>query len=398
MPRAATDSWADERRAAGMTDEEINYMRSGGRADLPGAVDGVGGDDGAGDDQRTDDTSRGQDGSTGDQDQGQQGQGQQGRGEEEDDEVTLNQPVPYQKYRREQKRLKDRLAARDADVTRLTGQVTDFNTRMARLDERLRILREAAEASDEANQQETEQDDEPNPDEDPIGWIKWSQRQRARDREELQQTRDRVQHRESMEGMQSAYAADARSFAATQPAFVEAYRWLIAVRDRQLTAAGIRDPQERANMINQDERDLVIRAFRDRQNDPDAPGPAQRLYDYAVASGFQPQQRRQQNGQGQNDRGRQQQSGVFPDNRGRSSDDRGRANNVGDMIDNIERGRAASRSLSGTGGAAPRAGINVDELINMTDEEYHDWQRSLTPAQLREYRRSLGAPERASMR
>lgn len=397
-PRAAaTDAWAEERRAAGMTEEEINFMRSGGRDGLPGAADDVGGGDAGSDDQRIDDTSSGQGDGTGDQGQDQL----QGRDDGDDDDVTLNQPVPYQKYRRETKRLKDRLAARDADLNRLNGQVSEYNTRMARLDERLRIFREAAEASDAAQQeQEAEQDDEPNPDEDPIGWIKWSKRQRERDREEFQQATQRLQARDSIADLQSAYVADARSFAAAQPAFGEAYAWLIRMRDNQLKAAGITDPQERASAINEDERQLVARAFRDRQANPDAAGPARRLYDYAVASGFRPGQRPVRD---QDPRQQQQRTGTFPDNRGRAARDDTRGDvrgvqNVGDMIDGIERGRVASRSLSGTGGATPRAGLNIDELINMSDEEYMDWVRVLTPAQRREYNRQLGAPERASLR
>ena len=397
-PRTAqqTDAWAEERRAAGMSDEEINYMRNGGRTPLAaGGFDNQDGDDQIGDEDTGDQGDGQGDGQDEGGDQTQQQTRQQSRDDDEDEgDVTLNQPIPYQRYRREQRRLRERLTARDTELETIRNQLNESNTRFARLDERLRLFQEAAQASDEADQT-AEVEQVPDANEDPIAAINYLLKKANERTDEVAQVRQRQDTSEAMNAMQSAYTADARQFVSQQPAFPEAYRWLITMRQNQLRAAGFTDENEIANIINNDERDLVARAFTDRQNNPQAAGPAQRLYNFAVASGFRPSQQPTR----QNGNGRQQTNQTRQQNRTGTRDTAQPLEfSVSDTVDAIERGRTASRSLSGTGGAPVRRGVNLDELITMSDEEYAHWLRTLSPSQRRQYNQMLGAPERGSLR
>ena len=65
-------------------------------------------------------------------------------------------------------------------------------------------------------------------------------------------------------------------------------------------------------------------------------------------------------------------------------------NTVTKQVEAIQRGQAASRSLSSAGGAPPPQGIDLQSIANMDDNEYAYWVRNLNPTQKREYQQMIG--------
>ena len=236
------DAFAEERRAAGFKAEESEYMRTAGRSGLtvPGRTDDGGGPEDPDDVDTGDDLGDLEDGAGGDGDEGQddgsdgdqRADGQQQQRQQREPE---NQnPIPYQKYRRDIKRLRERLTARDNEYNMQGNQLRQLNERFARLDERLRVFQEAAEAGDPEQQ---ENQGPPNPDEDPIGAVKWVLSQLPHLAQNQEQVQRRVQRRDDMDTLHQSYVNDARQFIQVQPAFREAYQWMVQLRDAQLRAA-----------------------------------------------------------------------------------------------------------------------------------------------------------------
>ena len=76
------------------------------------------------------------------------------------------------------------------------------------------------------------------------------------------------------------YRQDAANFTRQNPDFGEAYRYILADRDRELQAMGYTDANQRAQMINAEEHDLVARNLQARKS------PAQAIYNLARGRGF----------------------------------------------------------------------------------------------------------------
>lgn len=300
--------------------------------------------------------------------------------EPEEAEPPQNTPVPYQRFKRE----KDRLAKRAADLTtelateraaRGTAEQS-ANTereRMARLGERLANLAidppaAAAEPAKPA----------PDPEADPIGYIKYLGEQITGLAGKTEKVETTVQERDASTALERTYVDDARQFVARQPDFGQAYTWLMRNRDAELAAAGYADPQERYRIIMADERDIVARAVQARQRDPNAAGPTQILYGLAKARGYTvaalaaPAPAAPANG-----------APAAP-----------AVPSITQQVEQIEKGRAASRSLSSGGGAPAPTAIDLSKLADMTDNEYLEFKRAMTPAQRAELNGLMGAPSR----
>lgn len=206
----------------------------------------------------------------------------------------------------------------------------------ARVDERLKLLSEAM-----TPRQEQEQI--PDPEHDPIGYMRWQ----AKEIEQLKgktvevAKTNQLQNEESQ--IRDAYVADARSFASRQTDFSEAYQYLLQGRDAELQAYGITDPQERAKLIADEERGLVQRALKERAS------PSERVYNLAKARGY----------------AKKADPAPEPEKK------------AAEQIDTIARGQAASKTLSSAGGS-PTEVLTADALANMSEDEFQSWM-SKTP-------------------
>lgn len=316
----------------------------------------------------------------------------------EDDEPEPAKDSPYypqwkrEKHRRQE--LQTELRTRDTRLAETTSALTDLQTKWARLDERFSVFREAATAQPEAAKVAAEPDIEA----DPFGWMKWAKGEITTLKGQTEQTATTVQETNAATELQTSYINDARTFARATPDFGLAYNWLMANRDAELKAAGYGDPAERMRIIALDERDIVARALKGRQDNPQSAGPAQIIYGLAKARGFTP-----------SPAGAQQSNGAAPANGAASTNGATQPNGavqgangaaptnaaqtVTQQVETIQRGQAASRSLSSAGGSPAPTGIDLQAIADMSDEAYLEWRRMLTPGQIKEYGALIGAPK-----
>jgi hypothetical protein len=295
-----------------------------------------------------------------------------------------NYRVPYAQFRREEKARKalaKQLRERDEALTSERTSAQELREKWARVDERLRVFAAATEPAPPAPEAPKAK---PDRDADPFGYMAWLEEQVEGLKPKLEAVTTQFQERDAATELQSAYINDARTYAGREPHFGAAYNWLMANRDAELQSIGYADKQERIRIMMADERDVVARALQARQRDPNAPGPAQIIFGLAKARGFQPPAAAGANGAN-----------------GAASPANGAANgaaaaaaghpNVTQQVEAIQRGQAASRSLSSAGGAPPPQGFDLEKLIGLSDDEYADYVRQLTPMQRREYQSLIGA-------
>lgn len=260
--------------------------------------------------------------------------------------------------RAERKRLQEELRKRETEFTEL-------RERMARADERLRLLLESVGGAG-TNQQPAKNDQPPpDPEQDIFGYVRWlgEKLQSVEGKAGTVENLSRQQQAE-ME-LQRAYLADAQSYAAKEPSFRDAYQFLMAGRDAELQAFGIADASERARIIMSEERALVERALRDGVS------PSARVFALAKARGFAPPAPPAQttNGSGR------QQSG--------STSDAAKSNPAAAKIEQIQSGQRAAKSLSNAGGSAGEV-LTMEALANMSEEEYRRIRAKLSNAKFAE--------------
>ncbi|MDR3469837.1 MAG: hypothetical protein P4M07_28240 [Xanthobacteraceae bacterium] len=155
------------------------------------------------------------------------------------------------------------------------------------------------------------------------------QRMAARD------ARDRAARQE--QDVIAAYRTDAAQFEARMPDFREAYGHLLASRAQELAALGYDDPRAIHDALMADEFAVAQAALARRQS------PAEIIYNLARQRGYV--------GSAANAA-------------------RGRA---GERLASIERGQAANKSLSATGGASGDADISAEALLKMPMDEFEAW-------------------------
>lgn len=284
--------------------------------------------------------------------------------DDEDDDPRAKDPkatVPYQKHSRDLKKFKARLAAaekaRSEELAARDKQIAELNERFARGDERLRLLSEAMAAAPQ-QQIEEQEDAEPDPDQDIIGWAKWAQRQRGRDAQTIADLRNGVQRTQgAMEEsaadtqMRESYQRDAMAYARETPDFAQAYNYLITNRAGMLEDQGY-TPAQIKQTLYEEERGLVRRAIEQNKR------PAAAIYALAKRMGYQAAKSVNgvQNGAAAN--GSQNGNGAAP----------ARAPSVTEEIERIAKGQAANKSLSDSGGAASE--LTVEALANMSQKEF----------------------------
>lgn len=268
-------------------------------------------------------------------------------GADEDDEPADPKAatIPYQKYQRETKKYKDRLAATEKSLA-------EMNEKFARGDERLKLLSEVMTPQAQA-EPAAEEDPEPDPNQDLIAWANWSRRDRARLQETVTQTRDTVSGTANEQAMREGYQRDAVAFAQENPDFGGAYNHLLTVRAAMLQEQGHSEKEIR-QILHAEEKGLVERAFKAGKRPAELVyGMAQRLgwqkpapaadpapAPAAAAAAARPAAATQQ-----------QQPSVVEE------------------IERIQRGQEASKSLSDAGGAPQE--LSVEALASMSESDFN---------------------------
>ncbi len=230
-------------------------------------------------------------------------------------------------------------AALHKERERRKGAETELNTyreRMARAEERLAVLNEVLTqpAAPQATQQQTGPEEVPNPETDIFAYVKYLEKKLTGIEQTTQKTVEERQREQSLNQLQSAYAADAQKFMAEKPDFKDAYGYIANSRARELAALGYSQDQIR-QQLTYEETNIVAQAFQQRRS------PSAVLYEQAIARGYTPRQ----------------------------AAAAAQAVNPGQRLDNVARGQATQKSLSGTGGSAGE-GLTIEALASMSDDEF----------------------------
>lgn len=351
--------------ASGMTEGEADYMISGGTktGGLPESY--VQGDD---EPRQTEPAPQ----QAAEPPAGQQTQQVQPGADDDDPEPPRDSPFYRQWHQEKRKRqgLESERQQLQTERQQLLERLAERDQQWARADERLRLLGEAMQPPPAQPQAP------PDREADPFGYMAWQDQRLNALEEKLTGVANQTQEDRAHQALRETYVSSARDFARQNPDFGGAYNFLMQMRDQQLAAVGISDPQRRMAEIVNDERHLVAQALQSGQN------PAAVIYNLAKAGGYRtpaaaPAASVQPNG-------------AAPTN-GAHAPANG-APSVTEQVQQIQRGQAASRSLSSAGGAPVPQGIDINRLIDMTEDEYAHWKAQLTPAQRNELRSLMGAP------
>lgn len=126
-------------------------------------------------------------------------------------------------------------------------------------------------------------DDIPDPEVDPLGYLKWDQQQKIADRQRQaqagQQQTEQQRQQQEWQRFQSDYRARAQEFAATNPDFGDAYQHVMASRAKELQALGYDENTILATM-QQEEANAAWTAMQQGVN------PAERLMEVAKLRGW----------------------------------------------------------------------------------------------------------------
>lgn len=375
-----------------------------------GAGEGDGGSD-AGDGAALDAGAGGSEGAEGGTPQQQQARQQQ-RTEEDDeaDGVETSQGkdgkpqkrVSFHKYQRLEQAFEQ--TRRDLETTK-----RDQAAREARLEERLAIINEALATPQQAQQQQDAEDADPAPDPEKeiFEYVKWQQRRIERQEAAISEMRDAETGRAEANTLLRTYQESAAEFASTEPNFAPAYTFLVRQREAELIAQGTK-PSEVREKITREEQGLVRKAVSEGKN------PAEYVFSLAKVRGFQPMtaeqmtaarqqaaqranggtvapkpapkqadpgaldapldasqrrapvQRQQQNGNGRQP-ARQQEAPL----------------DVRAIVDGINRGQDAARSLSNAGGSVPPT-LTAKAVADMSESDFALLVDNLPEERLRE--------------
>lgn len=207
-------------------------------------------------------------------------------------------------------------------------------------------------------QQQTQPETLPDLNEDPAGYIRGLEARLARFEEERQQE---TQYRQIDTGLQE----DEALFAQQVPDYEQASEYYVQSRAKELLQ--FNTPQEAQRILTEEARAIAVQAWQRNMS------AAQVVYGLAQARGYQYQptqqqrpefesaaqfEQRQQNGGQQSQPQQSQQNGQ---------------RRPQDVIQSVNRGQQASRSLSPGSGAASTQTLNAEAILAMSDDEFEQF-------------------------
>lgn len=133
----------------------------------------------------------------------------------------------------------------------------------------------------------------------------------------------------------SAFVADMNRFKAAEPAFGDAFAYLVQQRHAEMEALGIDDKAERDRLLKEEARDVVAEALRAGKS------PAERLFKLATARGFR------------------KTAAAAPNALAEAAK----------QIEQLENGRRASASLRGAGEGGMSEGFSIQEYLNSSEAD-----------------------------
>jgi hypothetical protein len=216
----------------------------------------------------------------------------------------------------------------------IEGEFAQLREKHARADERLAVLSEALKGNVPAEKATTETP--PDPEKDVFGFMRWQQKQIAELTAKLDTTTKETQNKLASSTLRQHYEGDVVKFKSEQPQFDAAKSFLVASRHKELEALGVADAAERQQMIDRQEAEIAVSAYRNKQRAPEI------LYKLAVARGFTPPA------------ATATQQTTTP---------------AAEKLDAIAKGQAAAASLA-TAAGGPSGQLTMDEVANYTEAEF----------------------------
>jgi hypothetical protein len=281
------------------------------------------------------------------------------------------------KYKATKEELRAEREARKVEQTELST----LREQRARLDERLRLFNEttapkagapapaAGQAAPAAGAAAADAPP-PDPEQDIFGYVKWQgdqivklTTQLGKTQENVDKTAQTFQETTADQSLRTAYGNDARRFAGENPDFGSAYTHYLTVRHATLEAAGYIDQAERRQIIEQEERDIVKRAFEGQRS------PAATIYAIAKQIGYQKPAAPPAVGDPALAATAQPAPGAAPPPAAPA------APSAVDQVNKLAAAQAASRSLSSAGGS-PVIQMSIDTLLAMSDSEFATYERA----------------------
>lgn len=236
-------------------------------------------------------------------------------------------------------------------------ELAEERQRFARLDERLSLLSKAMQPVEE-------QKGPPDPKEDIFGAVQWVQEQIKGLGGKIEETVKGVTLTREEQQMIGEYKRDVQAFVQQTPDFPQAYNHLFTMRDAQYAAMGVEDPQERARLIEAEEKEIAGNALKSKKS------ASRIIYDLAKASGYQPRPVADENDTGKD---------VKVTENGKAVDTAAAEK----KIEAIEKASNAGKSLSQAGGTA--AELSLAALDAMSEEEFAATVAKMPKSKQREY-------------
>jgi len=231
--------------------------------------------------------------------------------------------VPHQALHQEREERKKVQVALETERRDRAVERARFEERMAVINERL--------APPEAAKPEI-----PDPDKDPIGalnaLLKQEGERKQRDAEAQKQTTEQRQ----IESFTNDYRVAAREYAAKNPDFGDAYKFLAEHRINELMLTGY-DEVSAQKVLHNEELGIALTAMQAGEN------PGERLIKLARHRGWS------------------KKPPVAPNGAAAAE------------LDRLEAGQKGAKSLSQAGGGVGETGMTAASLLAMSDDEFHTW-------------------------
>lgn len=326
-----------------------------------------------------------------------EGDDDDGEGEGEGEPAALGQPAkdgqPGERRRPRRvssKTFDQEIARRETRIKELEDREREAADMRARMEERLAIINEALTPKQQA---QADDDPEPDPNEDIFAHAAWMGRRNSRLEATIQEMQAARQQETEDREVAQAYESDAVNFVRREPAFVDAYQFLVGSRvaelslhffGKEVTELAPAEQHRVAQEFQREERALSAKALRSGRS------PAEMVWSLAKARGFTPKAPAAPDpAAAKPDAGKpngKAEPGRVPGNLADAADaaaaDKLAKPNVAEEIKRIRQGSEAALSLSQGAGAAPRT-LTYEMIANMDQEEFNRLVDQLHPDDVR---------------
>lgn len=259
---------------------------------------------------------------------------------EEQPKKKDNGRVPLRKLRAEEDRRKE-----------VERQFEELKEKFTRGDERLRMIMEAQQRQ-AIQEQPAKQEAPPDPVTDPIRAIEWQQQQLEQQRQWQEQQLQSQREAAAIAQIDDTYRKSWGNLANAKPDALNAYQHFINVTSGYLEMQGV--PQANIDdMVANEERKIAYQAMQRGIS------PAEIIYEKAQMMGYRP-------------------APVAP-----SEPDNTAAKKAEEDVARRQKAASASKSLSSAGGSRGGSTPSIEELANMSEDDFADFRAKVGERQFR---------------